>query len=96
LDTDELERRTDAAILQAKFNHLSNALHESVEVLGLSMATSQDRNGGDVIAVFILFDDHCELSLGFHKTILPPAFRRDAACRVSRLRSETGQTPYLR
>jgi hypothetical protein len=46
------------------------------------MATPQDRNGGDIIAVFISFDDDRELSRGFHLMILPPVSRRDAACRV--------------
>jgi hypothetical protein len=34
------------------------------------MAAPQDRNGGDIIAVFISFDDNREFSLSFHELIL--------------------------
>jgi hypothetical protein len=56
--------------LQAKLDHFPNAFHESVEVFGLSMAAPQGRNGGDIISVFVSFDDNRELSLSFHETIL--------------------------
>ena len=34
------------------------------------MAAPQGGNGGDIIAVFVSFDDNRELPLGFHATIL--------------------------
>ncbi|MGB9202983.1 MAG: hypothetical protein WCB94_03305, partial [Terriglobales bacterium] len=68
--TDEFQGWGDTVILQAEFNDLSDTLHESVKVLGLGMAAPQGRNGGDIIAVFIPFDDNRELSLSFHQTIL--------------------------
>jgi hypothetical protein len=55
---------------QTEFDDFPNAFHESIEVFGLSMAAPQDRDGGDIIAVFIPFNDNCELSLSFHETIL--------------------------
>lgn len=70
LDTDELQGWADAVILQAEFNDFPDSLHERVEILGLGMAAPQGRNGGDIIAVFIPFDDNGELSLSLHQTIL--------------------------
>jgi hypothetical protein len=70
LDADELQGWAHRRILQAEFNDLPNALHESVEVLGLGMASPQGGNGGDVIAVFVSFDDNCELPLRLHEPIL--------------------------
>jgi hypothetical protein len=34
------------------------------------MAAPQDRNGGDIIAVFISFDENREFSPSFHELIL--------------------------
>jgi hypothetical protein len=34
------------------------------------MAAPQDRDGGDIVAVLIPFNDYGELSLSFHETIL--------------------------
>jgi hypothetical protein len=71
LDTDELKRWADAVILQAKLHYFPNSFHESVEVLSLSMTAPQRRNSGDIIAIFVSFDDNRELSLRFHLAILP-------------------------
>lgn len=70
MDTNKLQGWADAVILQAEFNNLPNAPHECVEVLGLGMTAAQGGNGGDIVAVFISFDDNRELSLSFHETIL--------------------------
>ena len=35
------------------------------------MAAPQDRNGGDIVPVFVPFDNNRELSLSFHEAILP-------------------------
>ncbi len=70
LNTDQFKRRRDATILEAKFNNFPNPLHERVEVFRLSVAAAQRRNGGDIIAVFIAFDDNSEPSLSLHKAIL--------------------------
>jgi hypothetical protein len=55
---------------QTEFDDFPNTFHESVEVFGLSMAAPQDRDGGDIVAVFIPFNDNRKLSLSFHETIL--------------------------
>lgn len=57
---------------QTEFDDFPNALHQSVEVFGLSVAAPQDRDGGDIVAVFIPFNDNRKLSLSFHETILAP------------------------
>jgi hypothetical protein len=67
---DSVPRREDESG-QTEFDDFPNALHQSVEVFGLSVTALQHRDGGDV-AVFVPFDDNRKLSLSFHETILAP------------------------
>jgi len=40
-------------ILQTQLNDLASTFYERVEALGLSVATAQGRNRGDVMAFFV-------------------------------------------
>lgn len=62
--------RPVCVVLQAELNHFVNALHQSVEVLGLGVATAQGGNGGDVVLTFIPFDEHGERSRRLYEAIL--------------------------
>jgi hypothetical protein len=62
--------RRESESRQTEFDDFTNTFHESVKVFGLSMAAPQDRDGGDIVAVFIPFNDNRKLSLSFHETIL--------------------------
>jgi hypothetical protein len=55
---------------QTELNGFPNALHESIEIFGLSMAALQGRNGGDIITVFVPFNDNRELPFRLHEPIL--------------------------
>ena len=57
-------------IFQAQLNHFACALHESVEVFRLGLATSQAGNCGDVTAVFVSFKYDREFASTLHKPIL--------------------------
>ena len=63
-------QRRAGEIGEAQLNHFARALHESVEVFRLGVATSQAGNCGDVTAVFISFNDDREFAGTLHKPIL--------------------------
>jgi hypothetical protein len=71
LDTYEFQW-TDLTVIifQAQLNHFACALHESVEVFRLGVATSEAGNCGDVTAVFVPFNDDREFARTLHKPIL--------------------------
>ena len=50
-------------LLQTKHNYFPDALHQSVEILGLGVATVKSGNGGDVVAFLVLLNEHGEFSL---------------------------------
>jgi hypothetical protein len=58
------------SIFQAQLNHFASALHERVEVFCLGVATSQTGDCGDVIALFVAFDDDGEFAGMLHRAIL--------------------------
>ena len=67
LDANKFEGAWVAILFfQAKLDHFAGALHQSVEVFGLSVAAVKGRNGGDVIAFLVLLDQHCEFPLLLH------------------------------
>lgn len=53
-------------IFQAKLNDLANSLHQRIETLCLRVTTAQRRNAGHIVAAFVLFDEHGELSGAIH------------------------------
>jgi hypothetical protein len=55
--------------LQAKRNRLAGTFHQRIESLRLGMTTPQGGDGGDVIAIFISFNEDSEGSLVFHSSI---------------------------
>jgi hypothetical protein len=57
-------------VLQAKLNNFQHSFHQSVQILRLGVATSQGRNGSDVVVRFISFDNNREFPLSFHVVIL--------------------------
>jgi len=57
-------------IFQARLNHFARALHESVEVFRLRVATSQAGNCRDKIALFVALNDDREFARTLHKPIL--------------------------
>jgi hypothetical protein len=71
LDTYELQW-TDLTVIifQAQLNHFARALHESVEVFRLGVATSQAGNCGNVTAVFVPLNNDREFASTLHKPIL--------------------------
>ena len=75
---DELARLSSAKVRPPRW------LHQSVKVLGLSMAATQGGNGSNIVTIFVAFDDDCELSRSFHEAILterpkpyPPSFSKN-------------------
>lgn len=77
LNANKFEGGSATVVLQAERDDFTNALHQSVEVLGLSVAAFQDGDSGDIVAIFIAFDDDSKFSWFFHKPIL--AFHRTSA-----------------
>jgi hypothetical protein len=63
---DSAPRREDESS-QTEFDDFPNAFHASVEVFGLNVTAPQHRDSGDIVAVFVSFDDNRELSLSFHE-----------------------------
>jgi hypothetical protein len=64
LDTDEFKGAWVAILLfQAKRYYFPDALHQSVEIPGLGVATVESGNGGDVVAFLVLLNQHGEFSL---------------------------------
>jgi hypothetical protein len=99
LDAYEFQRSRFTPIIfffQAQLDCFPGALHESVEVLCLRVATSQARDCRDVVARFVAFDDDREFARILHKAIL--ARRRKSfvdwaeLCSVARSR---GAVPTL-
>jgi hypothetical protein len=71
LDANEFQRADlTLTIFQAQINHFASALHERVEVFCLGVATSQTGDCGDVIALFVAFDDDGEFAGMLHRAIL--------------------------
>jgi hypothetical protein len=71
LDTHEFQW-TDLTVIifRAQLNHFASALHESVEVFRLGVATSQAGNRGNVTAVFVPLNNDREFASTLHKPIL--------------------------
>ena len=57
-------------IFQAQLNCFPSSLQEGVEVFRLRVATSQARDRGDMIALFVPFDDNGEFAGMLHRAIL--------------------------
>lgn len=66
LYADKLKRtRVSILFFEAELDHFTDALHESIQVPGLSVAAVEGRNRRDVIAFFVLLDEDSEFSLSF-------------------------------
>ena len=57
LYANELERWGGLIVFQAKLNDFTHSFHERVQILSLSVATSQGRYGGDVIILFVSLEE---------------------------------------
>lgn len=67
LNADEFERADVIVIVfQAKRDDLMHTFHEGVESPGLGVTTAESGNRSDVIAFFVLLDQHGEFSFGLH------------------------------
>jgi hypothetical protein len=53
-----------------QLNNFPQSFHESVEILGLRVATSQGGHGCYVVVLFIALDHNREFPLSFHVLIL--------------------------
>jgi hypothetical protein len=51
-----------ATALQGQRKDFPNGFHPPVEILGLSVATPERRDSGDVVALFVALDQHSEFS----------------------------------
>ena len=72
MDANEFERANFAVIIfQAQLNCFARTLHEGVEVFRLRVAASQAGDCGDVVALFVPFNDNSELARMLHRPILP-------------------------
>ena len=66
LDADQFEGALLTVLLfEAELDDLADALHQCVEVLGLSVTTVESRNCGDEVAFFVLLNQYREFPLGF-------------------------------
>ena len=54
-------------LLKAELDDFAYALHQCVESFGLRVATAQGGDSGDVVAVFVLLDDHGKFALRLHE-----------------------------
>jgi hypothetical protein len=71
LDANEFERANFArTTLQAQLNGFACALHEGVEVFRLRVATTQAGDCGDVVALFVPFNEDREFAGTLHRPIL--------------------------
>ena len=70
MDADEFERWGGLIVFQANLNDFSHSFHESVEILGLRVATSQGRDGGDEVVLFVSLNNNGEFPRGLHEPIL--------------------------
>lgn len=52
--------------LKAELDYFADTLHQCVESFGLRVASAQCGDRGDVVAVFVLFDDHGKFALRLH------------------------------
>ena len=57
-------------LFEAELDHLADALHQCVEVLGLSVTTVKSRNCGDEVAFFVLLNQYRKFPLGFQLNAL--------------------------
>jgi|SRR5271154_6942408 len=81
LDADEFEGSAVAVVfLEAELDYSPYTLHQCVESFGLRVATAQSGNRGDVVAVFVLLDDHGKFALRLHADDLWEQFSTDAGC----------------
>jgi hypothetical protein len=53
-------------LFEAQGDDLAYALHQGVEVFGLRMASAKGGDGGNEIALLVLFDHDSEFSTGLH------------------------------
>jgi hypothetical protein len=51
---------------EAELDYFAYALHQCVESFGLRVAAAQSGDSGDVVAVFVLLNDHGKFALGLH------------------------------
>ena len=65
-----------AVLLETQFDHFIYALHEGVEILGLSVTAGKGWNRGYIVAFFIPFDEHGELQRCFTKGFYRGELRR--------------------
>jgi hypothetical protein len=73
-------------LLQTQLHYLVHALHKSIQILSLSMASPQRGHGSNVVALLVPFDEHCERACTFHMPIL--SFEKQ-------LDGETGWSGYI-
>lgn len=67
LNAYQFKRAARVTILfEAQGDDLAYALHQGVEVFGLRMASAKGGDGGNEIALLVLFDHDSELSTGPH------------------------------
>jgi hypothetical protein len=52
--------------LEAELDYFAYTLHQCVESFGLRVATAQCGDRGDVVAVFVLLNEHGKFALGLH------------------------------
>jgi hypothetical protein len=52
---------------QAKLDHFTDTLDKDVQILGLSMATTQGGDGSDIVAIFVALNNYRELPLSLHE-----------------------------
>jgi hypothetical protein len=80
LDADKFERWGGLIVFQAKLNDFSHSFHESVEILGLRVATSQGRDGGNEVVLFVSLNNNGEFPRGLHEPILARPNRSQYRC----------------
>jgi hypothetical protein len=67
LDADEFEGSVVAIVfLEAELDHFAYTLHQCVESFGLSVAAAQRGDRCDVVAVFVLLNEHGKFALCLH------------------------------
>jgi hypothetical protein len=59
-------RAVAIVFLEAELDYFAYTLHQCVESFGLRVATAQCGDRGDVVAVFVLLNDHGKFALGLH------------------------------
>jgi len=67
LNADQFQRAGIALLyFKAEGDRLAHALHQRVETFCLRMASTKGGDSGDEVALFVLFDQDGECSLGLH------------------------------